>query len=270
MWPYHSGRPVRARLSTNCRSSSFWAYSTAREDWVCLIRTKYIERMVRRWSYLNQINQNRYKWREDTTLKTAHQIVSFRATTYYRKPFIVITKFKRRSWSRRKHLTNWLVYQNIIVDWSADYLFMRRYNRFVIALRIFKYSYLIFNLLVFQTSTVSEFSGAEVISVANTIKRVRLYSSRLNSSSWNNFNYYQNVSWLYATSPYTREELTERSELSEDMAYYSHGPELYSVDEFSHKAVWLKVVSDSLFTLTLKQSVELYKVTILLTLPFIV
>jgi hypothetical protein len=147
---------------------------------------------------------------------------------------------------------------------------MRRYNRFVIALRIFKYSYLIFNLLVFQTSTISEFTGAEVISVSNTIRRVRLYSSRLNSSRWTSFNYYQNVSWLYATSPYTREELQERSELSEDMAYYTHGPELYNVHESSHEAVWLKVISDLLFTFSLRQYAELYKITILLTLPFIV
>lgn len=226
--------------------------------------------MVRRWSYLNQINKTRYKWREDFTLKTAHQIVSFRATTYYRKPFIVITKFKRRNWSRRKHLTNWLVYQNIMVDWSADYLFMRRYNRFVIALRIFKYSYLIFNLLVFQSATVSDFPGSEVVAVSNTIKRVRLYSRRLNSTSWNNFQHYQHVSWLYATSPYSREQLQESSELSDDMAYYAYGPELYSVQTEQHEAIWLKLISDSLFTLSIKQYVEIYKVIILLTLPFIV
>lgn len=226
--------------------------------------------MVRRWSYLNKINQTRYKWREDLTLKTAHQIVSFRATTYYRKPFITITKFKRRNWSRRKHLTNWLVYQNIMVDWSTDYLFMRRYNRFVIALRIFKYSYLIFNLLVFRKSSIVDFPGSEVMAVTNTIRRVRLYSSRLNFSCWTNFNQFREVSWLYATSPYTREELQEVSELSDDMAYYSYGPSLYSVAAEARDLMWMKLIDDLLFTMSLKQYVELYKVTILLTLPFIV
>jgi len=181
-----------------------------------------------------------------------------------------MTKFKRRNWSRRKHLTNWLVYQNIMADWSADYLFMRRYNRFVIALRIFKYSYLIFNLLVFQSSAVSDFPGSEVISITNTIKRVRLYSHRLNSVSWNGFYSYQHVSWLYATSPYTREELEESSELSEDMAYYSYGSELYDVRAEQPEELWLGVISEALFTFSLKQYVEMYKVIILLTLPFIV
>lgn len=75
---------------------------------------------------------------------------------------------------------------------------------------------------------------------------------------------------MYATSPYTREELEESSELSEDMAYYSYGSELYDVRAEQPEELWLGVISEALFTFSLKQYVEMYKVIILLTLPFIV
>lgn len=221
--------------------------------------------MVRRWSYLNRINRSFYD--EHTDLDFVHHEGTFRATTYYRRKFGSITKLSRRSWSRRKHLHNWLVYQNVFTDWARDYLFFRKYNRFIIALHVFKNSYLIYNLLVFKKSTTVDFLGSESMIVSNVIKKVIRYCHRLNPTFSSFFKQYRHVSWLYLTSPYQFEELRKSSILSEEPLYLPYQSLFYSSEINLKRVFWLQIIIDSILNLTLSKVQELYKVAILLILP---
>jgi hypothetical protein len=220
--------------------------------------------MVRRWSYLNLIN-NTFS-AEHKGLAFAHHFATFKATTYYRKSIYRITKLSRRAWSRRKHLHNWLVYQNLLANWSQDYLFFRKYSRFVISLHLFKNSYLTYNLLIFKRSTSTNFLGSESVVVSSIIKRVIRYSSRLNPVTYSFFRSYKNVPWLYVTTPANLEEVQKASDLTLDTIYLNYQSAYYISEASPNDSVWLQLLIKCLFLNSLNQAVELYKVLLLLTL----
>lgn len=220
--------------------------------------------MVRRWSYLNLINNTFSS--EHKGLAFAHHFATFKATTYYRKSIHRITKLSRRAWSRRKHLHNWLVYQNLLANWSQDYLFFRKYSRFVMTLHLFKNSYLTYNLLVFKRSTATSFLGSENVVVSSIIKRVIRYSSRLSPTTYSFFKNYKNVSWLYVTTPSNLEEVQKVSDLTVDTTYLAYQSNYYTSGPSLGDSVWLQLLINSLFLNSFTQIVEMYKVMILLTL----
>jgi hypothetical protein len=220
--------------------------------------------MVRRWSYLNLINSTFSS--EHKGLAFAHHFATFKATTYYRKSIHRITKLSRRAWSRRKHLHNWLVYQNLLANWSQDYLFFRKYSRFVMTLHLFKNSYLTYNLLVFKRSTATSFLGSEEVVVSSIIRRVIQYSARLNPVSYSFFKNYRNVSWLYVTTPSNLEEVQKISDLTADTTYLTHQASYYTSESSTNDSIWLQLLINSLFINSFSQIIELYKVLVLLTL----
>lgn len=108
--------------------------------------------MVRnRWSYLNQLN-----------LHTIHRCTSlpwvhFKAVTdeviYYRHPVSQTSRLVRSQLARRKHLNQWVIYNNILADWSKEYLKLRQLLRFTFTYRIFLYNYLVNNLTSSRSKT---------------------------------------------------------------------------------------------------------------------
>lgn len=220
--------------------------------------------MVRRWSYLNQINHTFAS--EHGSLAFAHHFVVFKATTSYRKPIQRMTKLARRAWSRRKHAHNWLVYQNLLANWSQDYLFFRKYSRFTVALYLFKNSYLTYNLLVFKRTTMSTFLGSEDVIVSHLIRRVIRYSSRLNPLNYTFFNTYRDNAWLYLTTPNVVEESQVSSELSTDPIFLLHQSSCYITNVDISETIWPRVLINSFFVNTSLKVVEVYKILILLTL----
>lgn len=220
--------------------------------------------MVRRWSYLNLINNTFSS--EHKGLAFAHHFATFKATTYYRKSIHRITKLSRRAWSRRKHLHNWLVYQNLLANWSQDYLFFRKYSRFVMTLHLFKNSYLTYNLLVFKRSTATSFLGSENVVVSSIIRRVIRYSSRLNHTLYSFFKNYRGVSWLYVTTPLSLDEVQKASDLTVDTTYLSYQASYFTSETSPRDFIWLQLLVNSLFVNSFSQLIELYKVVILMTL----
>jgi hypothetical protein len=101
--------------------------------------------MVRRWSYLNLVNSAR------VVDLSAHYVLKlptffealFKATTYYYQPLFSenLSKLVRRSFARLRHITNLLVYQNLLVNWSQEYLSLRKLFRFALSIRLYKYNY---------------------------------------------------------------------------------------------------------------------------------
>jgi len=81
----------------------------------------------------------------------------------------------------------------MLANWSQDYLFFRKYSRSVLALNIFRNSYLTYNLLVFKRATTGDFLGSENVLVSSIIRRVIRYSSGLNAQNFSFFNKYRGV-----------------------------------------------------------------------------
>lgn len=114
--------------------------------------------MVRRWSYLNTINQSFESRDSLNILVQVFQQTTFKATTYYRKPLYnsLITKLTRKNFYRRRHLNNWIVYQNIITLWAKEYLFFRKYSRTLLSIFLYKTSFLTYNCLIHSRLTTDQ------------------------------------------------------------------------------------------------------------------
>ena len=114
--------------------------------------------MVRRWSYLNTINHSFESRDALNVLVQVFQQTTFKATTYYRKPLYNprITKLTRKNFYRRRHLNNWIVYQNIITLWAKEYLFFRKYSRTLLSIFFYKTSFLAYNCLIHLRLTTDE------------------------------------------------------------------------------------------------------------------
>jgi hypothetical protein len=103
--------------------------------------------MVRRWSYLNLFNkaQSYSLVRDFEHLLPAHYVSLFQLTTYYHQPLFVehLSKLVRRSFFRIRHRHNLVIYQNLLINWAREYLFMRKIARVVFSVRVNKYSYIL-------------------------------------------------------------------------------------------------------------------------------
>ena len=123
--------------------------------------------MVRRWSYINDINNAlfiRNNLKTKTTLN-ALRVSTFKATTYYWETlyFANITSITRKSYYRRKHINTLIFYQNMISSWSKDYLFFRKYSKSIFNLNFEKYNYLSQNLFLSKSQDISNLLGFDSI-----------------------------------------------------------------------------------------------------------
>ena len=220
--------------------------------------------MVRRWSYLNLINTTFSS--EHKALAFAHHYVTFKATTYYRKSIHRITKLSRRSWSRRKHIHNWLLYQNLVANWAQDYLFFRKYNRWALTLNLFRNSYLTHNLLILKSASIFDFDGSEEVVVSKFVRRIIRYSSKLNAQMYCFFHKYVGMEWMYVTTPLSIVKVQESSELVDSITHLTYQSQYYAEEMDVSLTHWLQFLINLMFTHYLMKTVELYKMFTLLTL----
>lgn len=179
--------------------------------------------MVRRWSYLNTLNTQQFFFTtaKPKTLVAGHQTVTFKATTYYRKQLFspLISKLMRKAFFRRKHLNNWLFYQNILSYWAAEYLFLRRYSRSLLALSFYQNSYLMYNVLVFGKMSAADLSGFESFMVTSLLRSVQNYCN-FGATSLTPFTAgFADIAWFHASIPAGWEQIQKDSRLKEDPAY---------------------------------------------------
>jgi len=179
--------------------------------------------MVRRWSYLNTLNLQQFFFTtsKPKTLISGHQTVTFKATTYYRKRLFspLISKLMRKAFFRRKHLNNWLVYQNILSYWAAEYLFLRRYSRSLLALSFYKNSYLMYNVLVFGKISAADLTGFESFMVTSLLRSVTNYCRVGKARILPFTSSFADVAWFYASIPSSWDSIQKGSRLKEDPAY---------------------------------------------------
>lgn len=100
--------------------------------------------MVRRLSFINSFNSVRTF--TFTSQSSSHTDVCMNTVFYLRKPFRFISKHTRRSWKRRKHRFEYVLYLNILSLWSAEYAFFKKSIKFTYSYCIYKTSLLVYNL----------------------------------------------------------------------------------------------------------------------------
>ena len=129
--------------------------------------------MVRRWSYINQLNQPTiYKFE-------AARHSAFESTVntymYLRKPFYSSTKLTRRKWARRRHLTNWISLSAVMSNWSSSYRFYCNLEKSLYAQLLTRHSFIAFSVLSFKSSIPALHRSTEKIVASSLINKVFKY-----------------------------------------------------------------------------------------------
>ena len=227
--------------------------------------------MVRRWSYLNQINlsvgQKLIANSSPNSLLKGHHQVAFKATTYYRKPMYnpTITKLTRKSFFRRKHLNSWFIYQNILTLWAKEYLFFRKYSRVVLSFFFFKNNFLTYNLLVHTNSSIEGFQGLETLQLTHLVRSVTSFCQFNGKALIPFFKYFKGCSWFWGSSSTPLPLLTKVGQsLTEPL--YSVTPSNLDVGSGTKSFSEISVIFNLFFQSHNLYYVELYKLFIYLTL----
>lgn len=223
--------------------------------------------MIRRWSYLNNINHiffDQYR-----LLNFVHYEQSFKTNIVFRREINPISAISRKSWSRRKHLTNWLIYQNVLTDWSKDYLFFKKYNRFTFIFQMFKNTFFSYNTFLIKKLNISSTVGSETILFSSVISKIIRYCSKQSSNFYMFLRNYKNINWLYITTP---KKITNNNPLVGNLInpILSTSQTLFNPSTVDQDAtIWLVLIHQNLFTNFMSQLVTLYKLSIILHLPFL-
>lgn len=220
--------------------------------------------MVRRWSYVNQLNSVSFS--NYSSLDFAHYDATFRANIHFKRDIHSISKLSRKSWSRRRHLNNWLIYQNLLSNWSNEYLFFKQYSKFTFNYQLFKNSFFSHNLMILRKSSNSQLKGMESFISSPFISRISNYFNRLNFSTYLFFKRLKNNSWVFLTTPGTTSTPKLLESFNLNPFYTTHQLNLYPIDSKLLDLDCANQIVSLLFNVSLLKSVELYKTLTLLTL----
>jgi hypothetical protein len=157
---------LRARLSSYRRGSDFWTYTVTRENRIYFVWTQLIQRMVRKWSYLNNLN-NPLGCSPENSLsskdfRTHHKFKVFRATTRFKRYSIGISRVVRKKHAQRKRRTNLLALSFLTYAWSKAFQKERQFVRFYQALGLFNVLACSSNLSVLSRKQVTLANTANV------------------------------------------------------------------------------------------------------------
>lgn len=230
--------------------------------------------MVRRWSYLNYVN---ILYDNYIPLDYASQVVTFKITTSYRRRLFPHehSRPSRRFYARLKRLSTALHYNNILSNWSEDYLFFKKYNRFILTYKMFKHSYLVHNLLLFKKSPIYTLPGSENVIASYLVYSISKYFLNSNPSFFAPFIRYKGGQLLYITTdniitePVVAElKPTKSEELLAEVPVYSVHESSWYLDsniDLDETFIFQTLIS-SCYEITFQRIMEIYKIIILLFL----
>ena len=210
--------------------------------------------MVRRWSSINELNIDLINFKK---FKKTSRLLVFRSSVYFKRFLIKRTKFKRKSIARWKHKTNWSIYFNVLKYWSGDYHFSRQVARFQFFNKIFLSNFVIYDFNYIRARHAKMFSTfSNTITNASSKKLIYyFYSKRFTIRN----KICRNLNNVTSYLPYP---IVVENDLNLLPVYTSHQKLLYPVNLI--KNFDFVNTHYTLFEITLKQVVELYKVLILI------
>lgn len=225
--------------------------------------------MIRRWSYLNSLNyifSSKYK-----TLNFVYYEQSFKTNIFFKKNINAISTLSRKSWSRRKHLHNWMVYQNIFSDWSSDYLFFKQFNNFIFNYQLFKNSFVCYNTLILKKLTPLTSVGMEKFTYSALTKKIISYNRNfpMSTNFYRFLGNYRGVSWLYVTTCSNVDDFKTLNSNQIHPIFLNAQGNFSFVDKTNTSFHWIISIWNSLFTLSLYNILELYRLNTLLLLPLL-
>ena len=228
--------------------------------------------MVRRWSYLNQINISRgdslpQSGLGSSIIKSHHQ-VTFKATTYYRKPLYnpLVTKITRKSFFRRKHLNSWIIYQNILTLWAKEYLFFRKYSRTLLAFFFFKTNILMYNVLIYSNLAVDKLKGLENFHLTHLVRSVSSFCYFKGSLLFPFFGLFKNFSFFFGSTNLESEVWKKMLPMNLEQLYTLTPLQLSPDYHLSKRVSEVEGFFRILFQNQISYHVEVYKFLILLLL----
>lgn len=219
--------------------------------------------MVRRWSYLNQINRTAFD--ESLSAPRAKHEIAVRVNLYYKKKFSTISLVRRRSWVKRRHLNTFAIYRNLLADWSGDYIFYRKYAKFRFFYRLCKDSFWAQNFISIRNLVPGHYANFEKVYTTTFIRTVMKYC---NIRGVNRFNYLGNFThtlWLHVSSPKLSHIFSAQTTNTYSLMYRDANNVLVHPKTKTTSPVLYGILVNTLNTLHLAKLVEIYKVFILLT-----
>lgn len=219
--------------------------------------------MVRRWSYIKEHNSN--KNTSLSSLDFVHGEISFIANVYFRKSASHHSKLVRKTWAKRKHLANWLPLQAVLYDWSNDYLFFKKYNRFLLTLNVFKNSFLSVNFLLLRKTSKLISQNCETFFFTFPSKRVLLYFSKLHTSTYSFLLKLKHTPLMYISSPTPVADLKKKLPVVTASSFTWNGSTLSSTQAPGELQA-LALIRATLLNLIVAKNLESYKMITLLTL----
>jgi|LauGreDrversion4_2_1035121.scaffolds.fasta_scaffold12848_5 hypothetical protein len=220
--------------------------------------------MVRRWSYVNTVNNNFYSKFQD--LNFAHFETSFKANIFYKKNINVLSKLTRKSWARRKHLNNWLIYQNIFSNWSNEYLFFKQYSKHIFNLNFFRNSFLTYNYNILKKSNSLYIKDTENWISNSFISRISNYSSKLGFKSYQFFSKFKHNAWFFISSNNLNLFFQNLTLINPNPLYTISQSQLYPISFEKTSLFYIIQIYNELHRVITSKSVELYKINSLLLL----
>ena len=156
--------------------------------------------MVRRWSYIN--NLNALHKRHTFNIKFASLDVVLNTLMYLRRDFPVASQSFRKNWTRRKHMNSTFFLANIMISWAKEYRFYKNYNKMTQYQYFFPNTYLGINLVI-QKGTNSDFSKHELNALGSsmTLKVMRFFRNQFIFTRFKSLMFFPNSSWSYSSFP---------------------------------------------------------------------
>jgi hypothetical protein len=203
--------------------------------------------MIRRWSCLininNTFNNNRF------FLK--HKINLFKTSVNFKRFTFKLTKFKRKSFIRLKHRSNFLLYTNVLKYWVKDYLFNKQYSRYQYFNKLFINNFFFYNFNYIKNRNDNFFYNFNFYFSILTNKTFYYFN--------NKFPFYKNtpltLGWFF-NSPYINNSIVP--------VYNQWSGTYYTYKNSNNLNFDLNLIFDNLFDIFIKKNIEIKKIFILL------
>ena len=214
--------------------------------------------MVRRWSYINQLNHVSSNTRFKIRFSSSDVIVNF--LMYLRRDYPVASQTFRKNWARRKHANQFLFMSNVLVSWAKEYRFFRNYNRMLHHQFLFKNTYLAINVVI-QWAPESEHSRHDnaVVGSAITRKSMKYFANMFLSTRFSTFERARETGWSYASylEPYDTAHASHLNAPFTPLFHVPRGSLIVLSDEVDWELEWSKLKS-LLHSLILFKTVSIY------------
>ncbi len=206
--------------------------------------------MIRRWSCLININNNFLNFNK---FFLKYKINLFKTSVNYKRFNSKLTKFKRKSFIRLKHRSNFLLYTNILKYWIKDYLFNKHFIKYQYFNKILLNNFFFYNFNFIKNRNDNYFYN------------FNFYFSVLTNKT---YFYFHKNSPFFNNSPSTLGWFLNSPLLNNSIVpvynYWDHNFFKYSDTGVSNNKFNFSFVFDDILDIILKKNIEFRKIFILL------